>query len=256
MCGPTTKPHPKLERNTTPHTKTTTRGAAGSLAEQVDHVTRVKSHRPGTLLSPSVLPPTATVSDAWAAGGRVLVTRTGEMGGLLLGVVTPKDTDFVPGSEAGKTPLSAVMTPLAGLATAPSGSTRAELEAAVRACKRSMLPLVDPQGALQGVASRAEHAEATRRPALGEATVDAEGRMRVGAAVGTRDSDREKVAALVAGVRLPPPLFVASFVAFFVASPPLLSLFFSPAVPFPPTLPPPTHSHAVPGPSRRRRHRP
>lgn len=52
-----------------------------------------------------------------------------------------------------------------------------------------------------GIATREFYKEARTFPALGAPTVDEQGRLRCGAAVGTREGDRERVAKLVRGAR-------------------------------------------------------
>jgi len=50
-----------------------------------------------------------------------------------------------------------------------------------------------------GIATRQFYKEARTFPALGAPTVDEQGRLRCGAAVGTREADKERVARLVRG---------------------------------------------------------
>ncbi|CAI5956281.1 unnamed protein product [Closterium sp. NIES-64] len=67
--------------------------------------------------------------------------------------------------------------------------------------KRSSIPLVAEDGALKGLLTRALVKQQLALPPRGPPSLAADGRALVGAAVGTRDSDRERVAALVeAGV--------------------------------------------------------
>jgi len=167
-------------------------------AEQAAMVARVKGHRPGFVVAPAALLPTAPVSalDALrAARGHVsvCVTDTGHVGGRLLGVVASRDVDFLSDRA---TPLSEVMT--RDPETAPEGTTPAQALEALRLSGRGRLPIVNASGELVALATRALFREARGLPAVGEPTVDAEGRLRCGAAVGTRDGDRERVALLCA----------------------------------------------------------
>lgn len=59
-----------------------------------------------------------------------------------------------------------------------------------------ILPIVSPTGLLVALASWDCLSEARSYPAPGAATVDSEGRLRCGAAVGTRESDKARVAKL------------------------------------------------------------
>lgn len=164
-------------------------------------VARVKGHRPGFVVTPQVLPPDAPVSalDALrAAKGHVsvCVTDTGAVGGKLLGVVASRDVDFLSDRA---TPLGEVMTSAASgqLETAPEGTTPAQALEALRASGRGRLPIVNEQGELVALATRALFRESRALPAPGgEPTVDAQGRLRCGAAVGTREGDKARVAAL------------------------------------------------------------
>jgi IMP dehydrogenase len=168
-----------------------------TVAEQRALVARVKGHRPGFVVDPVCLAPDAPVSalDALrAAKGHVsaCVTDTGRVGGRLLGVVASRDVDFLADRHA---PLRDVMT--SDVETAPEGTTAAQALEALRASGRGRLPIVDSGGALVALATRALFREARGLPALGgEPTLDAHGRLRCGAAVGTRDGDKERVAAL------------------------------------------------------------
>lgn len=176
-----------------------------TVAEQAALVARVKGHRPGFVVTPVVLGPDAPVSalDALRATKghvSVCVTDTGAVGGKLLGVVASRDVDFLSDRH---TPLSEVMTSAASglLETAPEGTTPAQALEALRASGRGRLPIVNANGELVALATRALFREARNFPALGEPTVDAQGRLRCGAAVGTREGDKERVAALrAAGV--------------------------------------------------------
>jgi IMP dehydrogenase len=172
-----------------------------TIAEQQHHVARVKGHRPGFVVTPVVMPPDAPISALDAlkqAKGHlsVCVTDTGALGGKLLGVVASRDVDFVADRH---TLLREVMT--TDVETAAEGTTPAQALEALRASGRGRLPVVNAQGELVALATRALFRESRGFPALGEPTVDAQGRLRCGAAVGTREDDKLRVAALAqAGV--------------------------------------------------------
>ncbi|KAI8472620.1 MAG: IMP dehydrogenase/GMP reductase [Monoraphidium minutum] len=167
-----------------------------TIAEQLANVLKVKNHIPGFVVTPAVLAPTATVADVEAlqtARGftSACITDTGALGGKLLGIVTTRDVDFVTDRM---TPLSEVMT--TDVITAPHGTDRAGAMAQLLKSKKGKLPLVDAAGGLVALATR-HHFKAMRGlPPQGAPAVAADGRPRVGAAVGTRDDDKTRVAAL------------------------------------------------------------
>ncbi|KAL4854420.1 Inosine-5'-monophosphate dehydrogenase [Chlorella vulgaris] len=160
-------------------------------------VKTAKNHSPGFVVHPVCMPPTATVADVAALKERrgftsVCITDTGKVGGKLLGMVTTRDWDFVTDLH---TPLSEVMT--ADLETAEYDTITAEKAMQLlKASKRGKLPIVGAGGELLALATRALFREDARMPFGGPASVAPDGRLLVGAAVGTRDADRERVAAL------------------------------------------------------------
>jgi len=177
-----------------------------TVAEQVAEAAAVKAAVPGFVSRPLVLRPDSTVADwraltARSGGGRgaVCVTDTGALGGRLLGLVAAADVAFV-GDPS--TPLSEVMTAdvwSEAAAAVPDAAAASDLLKANRG-KGGTLPLVGPGGELVRVAARAHAASEARAPRSGAApSLDAAGRLLCAAAVGTRDADRDRVAALVGG---------------------------------------------------------
>lgn len=62
--------------------------------------------------------------------------------------------------------------------------------------KRGKLPIVNANGELVALATRAIFKENARSPKGGAPSIAPDGRLLVGAAVGTRDSDKERVKVL------------------------------------------------------------
>lgn len=164
-------------------------------------VARVKSHRPGTVSCPGVVAPFATLRslDALKAArgfSSAVVTDTGAVGGRVVGVVTTRDAEGV--ADRGLRVDSVMTSPAV---TGDASRPVAELRAQLMASKLGKLPLVDGAGALVGLLTRADARAAGGLPPPGAPTLDAAGRLRCGAAVGTREGDKARVAALAgAGV--------------------------------------------------------
>jgi len=116
--------------------------------------------------------------------------------GKLVGILTNRDLRFAPDRSQ---PVSSLMTSL-GLVTAPVGTTLAEAETILHRHKIEKLPVVDAKGRLCGLITVKDIQKRIEFP---RATKDAQGRLRVGAAVGVGDDAWERAGALVdAGVDL------------------------------------------------------
>lgn len=166
-----------------------------SAEDQLAAVLRTKNHTPGFIVNPAVMGPNEPVSklhELKTARGfsSVCVTDTGALGGKLLGLVSTRDIDFV---NDRLTPLAEVMTPASELVTAPEGTGAEAASVLLRKAKKNKLPIVNAEGQLVGLATRGWFKDARGFPSPGAPSVDAQGRLRVGAAVGTRDSDRDRV---------------------------------------------------------------
>ena len=170
-----------------------------TIEEQVAQVAAAKRHTPGFVVQPAVLRPSATVMDlldlkAAKGFGSACVTDTGAIGGKLVGIVSSRDYDFVTDAL---TPLSEIMTPASDLETLLDSA--ASQEAAMNAFKNSKhgkLPVIDGEGNLIALATRAVFKESSKYPLGGAPSTGPDGRLLVGAAVGTRDSDKDRVRAL------------------------------------------------------------
>jgi len=165
-------------------------------------VAAVKAHKAGTVPRPAVVAPFATLMALDALKNSrgftsAVVTEDGSAAGRVLGIVTTRDCE---GVSDRATKVSAVMTALdGGLVTCLASLPLAEQRAALMRSKKGKLPLVDAEGRLVALLTRADaRAARTLPPAPGAATVDSAGRLRCGAAVGTREGDKARVASLVA----------------------------------------------------------
>jgi len=169
-----------------------------AIEEQVAHVRRTKKFENGFITDPVVLSPQHRISDVDAIKEKygfsgVPITEDGKLGSKLVGIVTRSDIDFEPDRSR---PLSEVMT--TDLITAPEGITLAEGNRILKESKKGKLPIVDKEGRLVSLMSRTDLRKNQDFPL---ASKDASKQLLVGAAVGTREADRERLEALVeAGV--------------------------------------------------------
>lgn len=160
---------------------------------QVAEVRRVKRAESIVIDEPYTFSPDRTVLDARSfmdehgSAGILIVNGAGH----LLGLVTARDLLFADGVER---PLSTVMTPRDRLITAPPTVSPEDARAILHKHRIEKLPLVDEQGRLSGLITSRDIQSRLRYP---QATKDARGRLRVGAAVGIRGDYMERAEALV-----------------------------------------------------------
>ena len=169
-----------------------------TIEEQAAEITKVKRFKNGFISDPKVLSPQHTVRDVhdikrkYGFSG-VPITETGRMGSRLLGMVTNRDMDFVTDAD---TPIAQIMT--RELITAPEGCSLEEANQLLRESKKGKLPITNSAGELVALISRNDLKKNRDYPF---ASKDANKQLLVGAAIGTRLDDRDRLAALVsAGV--------------------------------------------------------
>jgi len=162
--------------------------------EHVAEVRRVKRAESVVIDAPYTLGPDGTVGQAAAFmdehGSAGILVIDGER--RLLGIVTARDVLF---EEGGDRPITSVMTPRERLITAPAGTPVEEAKQILHRHRIEKLPLVDSSGRLVGLISSRDIQSRLRHP---QATKDARGRLRVGAAIGVRGDYLERAEALVA----------------------------------------------------------
>lgn len=169
-----------------------------SIEEQAEEIRKVKRFENGFITDPIVLGPNATLSDVDAIKDRygfsgIPITEDGAPRGKLIGIVTNRDTEFEPDRTRS---VSEVMT--TDLVTGESGISLPDANDLLRRSKKGKLPLVDGEGRLVSLISRRDLLKNRDYP---DSVKNARKQLRVGAAVSTRDEDRERVTALVeAGV--------------------------------------------------------
>jgi len=163
-----------------------------SIEEQIGEVDKVKRSESGMIVEPVTLPPDALVREALAVMERYHISGVPitEECGRLVGILTNRDLRFVHDVEQ---PVSAVMTS-EDLITAPAGTTLEQAQSILHRHRVEKLPVVDDRGYLTGLITVKDIQKKIQFP---NATKDAKGRLRVGAAVGVGADAEERAAALV-----------------------------------------------------------
>eukprot|EP01006_Ploeotia_vitrea_P026605 TRINITY_DN59570_c0_g1_i1.p1 TRINITY_DN59570_c0_g1~~TRINITY_DN59570_c0_g1_i1.p1 ORF type:complete len:592 (+),score=325.53 TRINITY_DN59570_c0_g1_i1:157-1776(+) len=169
-----------------------------SIDEQRSEVEKVKRFKNGFITDPKVLSPDHRVSDVdkikekYGFSG-VPITENGRMGSKLVGIVTNRDVDFL---QDRSTKLSEVMT--TDLVVASEDCSLEEANQVLRKSKKAKLPIVNDKYELVALMSRSDLLKNREYPL---ATKDAKKHLAVGATIGTREHDKERLEALVqAGV--------------------------------------------------------
>ncbi len=164
-----------------------------TVERQASEVRRVKRTEGFMVERPYNLPVSASVQDArdrmdeLHIGGLVVVGESDEV----LGLVTARDLMF---ERNAARPVTDVMTPRDRLVTVRSGTSMEQARDILHEHRIEKLPVLDPDGRLQGLITAADIAKQEHWP---DATKDSRGRLRVAAAVGVRSSDMARAAACV-----------------------------------------------------------
>lgn len=162
-----------------------------TVEEQAHQVDLVKRSESGMIIDPITLNVKSTVREAQA------ILKQYKISGLpvvdeantLLGIVTNRDLKYL---EIDDTPVSTVMTK-EGLVTAKVGTSLEEAKKILWAHRIEKLPIVDENYKLKGLITSKDIDNVINYP---NACKDAQGRLRVGAAVGVTADTLDRVAAL------------------------------------------------------------
>ncbi|MGB5520783.1 MAG: IMP dehydrogenase, partial [Gammaproteobacteria bacterium] len=165
-------------------------------AEQAEHVKVVKKYESGVIKDPVQVSPDKTIREVMALREHYRISGVPVVDGdNLVGIVTSRDLRFEPNLDQ---PVSAVMTPKEKLVTVLEGAPRAEVLSLLHRHRIERLLVVNDAFQLRGMITVKDIQKSTDFPL---ACKDGEGRLRVGAAVGTGAGTEERIDALVnAGV--------------------------------------------------------
>ena len=162
-----------------------------SIEEQASHVDKVKRSEHGVITDPFFLAPDNLVKDAVALMEKyrisgVPITKDGK----LVGILTNRDLRFESNYEQ---PISNIMTK-EGLITAPVGTSLEEAQKILGKNRIEKLPIVDEKGYLKGLITIKDIEKSIQYP---NSARDENGRLLVGAAVGTAGNTLERISALI-----------------------------------------------------------
>lgn len=167
-----------------------------TVEEQAAQVRKVKKFESGVVKDPITITPNTTVYEL------LELTRAHNISGLpvvegeqLLGIVTHRDVRF---ETSLSQPVANIMTPKSRLVTVKEGASRDEVIELLRQHRIEKVLMVNDQFQLRGMITAKDIQKSKEKPL---SCKDEQGRLRVGAAVGTGSQTDERVAALIdAGV--------------------------------------------------------
>ncbi|KAL7304501.1 hypothetical protein TKK_0003292 [Trichogramma kaykai] len=175
-----------------------------SVEDQYHEVLKVKKYKHGFIRDPVVLSPVHTIGDVVNVKEThgfcgIPITDTGKLGGKLMGMVTSRDIDFLADSaENLSIKLGDIMTRVENLITADSGINLKDANVILAQSKKGKLPIINDNGELIALLARTDLKKNRNYP---NASKDENNQLLVGAAIGTRQSDRHRLQRLVdAGV--------------------------------------------------------
>ncbi|KAL1304054.1 hypothetical protein AAFC00_000491 [Neodothiora populina] len=166
-----------------------------SADDQAEMVRKVKRYENGFILDPIVISPQTTVGETkalkakWGFGGYP-VTETGKLGSKVIGIVTPRDTQF---HDNDSDPVTVIMS--TDLVTARSGIDLVEANSILQKSKKGKLPIVDENGNLVSLLSRADLMKNVHYPLASKLPHSKQ--LISAAAIGTRPEDKLRLKKLV-----------------------------------------------------------
>lgn len=169
---------------------------------QAAEVSKVKKYKHGFIRDPICFTPTHRVKDVLQVKQEkgfagIPITDNGELGGKLLGIITSRDIDFKMRDNLEGT-LEKLMTKFTDLVVAYEGIGLEDAIDILEKNKKGKLPIIDKQQRLRALISRTDIKKRREFPL---ASKDSNNQLLVGAAIGTRDTDKERLRKLAeAGV--------------------------------------------------------
>ena len=161
-------------------------------AQQAAEVERVKKFESGVIRDPITVSPTASIREV------IELTRANNISGVpvvdgkdLVGIVTSRDRRFETNLDL---PVSNVMTPKDKLVTVSEGASKDEVIALLHKHRIERVLVVNGEFSLRGMITVKDIQKSTDFP---NACKDEQGRLRVGAAVGTGGDTEERIELLV-----------------------------------------------------------
>jgi IMP dehydrogenase len=159
---------------------------------QAAEVAKVKRFESGVLRDPITIPPEMSVREAIALQRERKISGFPVVkGGKVVGIVTNRDLRFETQLDQ---PVKAIMTPQKKLVTVREGATRQEAIELMHRHRLERVLVVDEDFQLKGLVTVQDILKESEHP---NACKDAQGKLRVGAAVGVGEGTEERVAALV-----------------------------------------------------------
>ena len=167
-----------------------------SAKHQAAEVARVKRYESGVLRDPITISPNVPVRDVVALSRQHGISGFPVIeGGKVVGIVTGRDLRFETRLDA---PVRDIMTPRERLVTVPERATIEDGKALMHRHKLERVLVITDEWELRGLMTVKDITKQTSFP---DAARDAQGKLRVGAAVGFGDGTEERVEMLVrAGV--------------------------------------------------------
>ncbi|MBU3739630.1 MAG: IMP dehydrogenase, partial [Rhodoferax sp.] len=164
-----------------------------SAKDQAAQVAKVKRYESGVLRDPVVITPSHTVRQVMALSEQLGVSGFPVCdGGKVVGIVTGRDLRFESRLDL---PVRHIMTPQDRLVTVPDGTTLEQAKVLLNQHKIERLLVVNDAFELKGLITVKDITKQTSFP---NAARDAQGQLRVGAAVGVGEGTEQRVEMLVA----------------------------------------------------------